>query len=56
MMGTPKSYKENTFMITKKIFLYCCASNNSCMQKIFLMKVIFIQGAFKNIQALLWKI
>ena len=27
-----------------------------CTKHFFLMKVIFIQGAFKNIQGLLWKI
>ena len=43
-------------MITKKIFVYCYAFNHSFAPNIFLMKVIFIQGAFKNIQGLLWKI
>ena len=39
-------------MITKKI----CAFNHSFVQNIFLIKVIFTQGALKNIQGLLWKI
>ena len=44
-------------MITEKIFVYCCVFNHSFAQNIFFkMKVIFIQGAFKNIQGLLWKI
>ena len=44
-------------MITTKIFVYYCAFNHSFTQNIyFLMKVIFIQGAFKNTQGLLWKI
>ena len=50
-------------MITKKIFVYCCAFNHSLFaQNIFLkfffltIKATFIQVAFKNIQGLLWKI
>ena len=35
----------------------CCAFNHSFVQNIiFLTNIIFIQGAFKNIQGLLWKI
>ena len=50
MLGTPKSYKENTFMITTEIFVYYCAFNHSFTQNFFfLMKVIFIQGAFKKL-------
>ena len=57
MPGTLKSYKENTFMITKKIFVYCYMLSIIPLRKtFFLMKVFFIQGAFKNIQGLLWKI
>ena len=41
-------------MITKKIcVLLYCAFNLSFEQNTFLTKVIFIQGAFKNIQGLL---
>ena len=49
-------YKENTFMITRKFLCTCIAvlSIISLRKTFFLMKVIFIQGAFKNIQALLW--
>ena len=37
--------------------MYCCAFNHSFAQNIiFLTNIIFIQGAFKNIQGLLWKI
>ena len=37
--------------------MYCGTFNQSFMQNIlFLTKVIFIQGAFKNIQGPLWKI
>ena len=44
-------------MITKKKNLYCCPFNHSFAQNIlYLTKVIFIQGAFKNIQELMWKI
>ena len=43
-------------MITTKIFVYYCAFNHSFTQFFFfLMKVIFIQGAFKNTQGLLCK-
>ena len=36
--------------------MYCCAFNHSFAQNIlFLMKAIFIQGAFQHIQGLLWK-
>ena len=38
-------------------FVYCCEFNHSFAQNIiFLTNIIFIQGAFKNIQGLLWKI
>ena len=47
MPGTPKS-----FMITKTICVLLCVQSSLCA----LTKVIFIQGAFKNIQGLLWKI
>ena len=43
-------------MITKKISVHCCSFNHSLRKRFFLTKVIFIQGAFKNIQGLLWKI
>ena len=45
-------------MITRKFLCTCIAvlSIISLRKTFFLMKVIFIQGAFKNIQALLWKI
>ena len=37
-------------------FVYCCEFNHSFAQNIiFLTNTIFIQGAFKNIQGLLWK-
>ena len=36
MPGTPKSYKENTFMITEKIFEYCGVFNHSFAENIFL--------------------
>ena len=43
-------------MVTKK-FVYCCAFNHSFAQNtIFLTNIIFIQGAFKNIPGLQWKI
>ena len=51
MPGTPKSWWS------PKQFVYCCAFNHPFAQNIlFLTKVIFIQGAFKNIQGLLCKI
>ena len=51
MPGTPKSWWP------PKQFVYCCAFNHPFAQNIlFLTKVIFIQGAFKNIQGLLCKI
>ena len=49
-------------MITKKMFVYCCAFNHSLFAQnsfffFFLtIKATFIQVAFKNIQGLLWKI
>ena len=45
-------------MITRKFLCTSIAvlSIISLRKTFFLMKVIFIQGAFKNIQALLWKI
>ena len=37
--------------------MYCCDFNHSFVQNnLFLTKVIFIQGAFRNIQGLVWKI
>ena len=37
--------------------MYCCDFNHSFVQNnLFFTKVIFIQGAFKNIQGLVWKI
>ena len=56
MPGTLKSYKEKTFMITKKVLCIAMLSIIPLCKTFFLMKVIFIQGAFKNIQGLLWKI
>ena len=42
MPGTPKSYKENTFMITEKIFAYCCVFNHSFAENIFLKWRLFV--------------
>ena len=55
MPGTPKSLK-NTFIITKTICVLLCFQSFLCAKQFFLTRVIFIQGAFKNIQGLLWKI
>ena len=59
-MGKPKLYETHTFMITTKIYkwTYCCAFNLSLAlyKTHVLMKVIFIQRDFKNIQGLLGKI
>ena len=52
-------WEENTFphAWSPRKFVYCCAFNHSFAQNIiFLTNIIFIQGAFKNIQGLLWKI
>ena len=56
MPGTLKSYKQNTFMITKKIFVYCYAFNHSFVQNIFFNEGYFYSRGFQNIQGLLWKI
>ena len=56
------NFAGNTEIIRKHFHdhqkkLCCCSFNHSFAQKIlYLTKVIFIQGAFKNIQGLLWKI
>ena len=58
MPGTPKS-QENTLLITKEnlcIALHCFQSFLCTKHAFFLTKVIFIQGAFKNNQGLLWRI
>ena len=55
MPGTPKSLK-NTFIITKPICVLLCFQSFLCAKQFFLTRIIFIQGAFKNIQGLLWKI
>ena len=55
MPGTPKSLK-NTVIITKTICVLLCFQSFLCAKQSFLTRVIFIQGAFKNIQGLLWKI
>ena len=37
--------------------MYCCDVNHSfVLTNLFLTKLIFIQGTFKNIQGLVWKI
>ena len=46
-------------MTTKKICVMLCFNHSFAQNTIIffsLMKVIFIQGAFNNIQRLLWKI
>ena len=43
-------------MIAKQICVLLCCQSFLCTKHSFLTKVIFIQGAFKNIQELLWKI
>ena len=56
MPGTPKSL-ETLYSWSPRNFVYCCAFIHFFAQNIlFLMKVIFIQGDFKNIQGLHWKI
>ena len=57
------NFAGNTEIIRKlfhdhqKKIVCCCSFNHSFAQNIlYLTKVIFIQGAFKNIQGLLWKI
>ena len=56
------NYAENTEMIKKHFHDHqenlCIAVLPIilCAKPFFLTKVIFIQGAFKNIQGLLWKI
>ena len=56
MPGTLKS-KENTLSRLPRKFAYCRAFNLSFVQNPFFPKVLFfIQGDFKNIQGLLWKI
>ena len=40
----------------KKIVYYCSFNHSFAQNILYLTKVIFIQGAFKNIQGLLWKI
>ena len=51
-------WEENTFprAWSPKKFVYCCAFHDSFAQNLFLTNIVFIQGAFKNIQGLLWKI
>ena len=45
--------KTIIFMITKKIFVYCCAFNNSFAQNIFfLTTIIFIQSVLVKVFAL----
>ena len=39
-------------MITKKIFVYCCAFNHSLVQNIFLTTIIFIQSVLVKVFAL----
>ena len=51
--------REHTFMITKEHLctaVHCFQSFLCAKHFFFLTKVIFIQGAFKNNQGLLWKI
>ena len=50
--------RKHTFMITKKMCVLLCfqSFNLSFAQNTLLTKVIFIQGAFKNIHGVLWKI
>ena len=48
MPGTLKSYKENTFMITKKIFVYCYAFNHSFAQNIFFNEGYFYSRGFQK--------
>ena len=59
MPGTLKSIKH-TFMITRNICILLCFQSFLFPKTLFFKKkkkeVIFIQGAFKNIQELLWKI
>ena len=43
-------------MITKKNCVLLCFSHSFAHNILFLMKAIFIQGAFQHIQGLLWKI
>ena len=53
--GNIEIIRKHSLMITKKICILLCLQ--SCNHKTpFLTKVIFIQGALKNIQGLLWKI
>ena len=54
-------YAGNTEIIRKHFHAHqenlCrCAFNHSIAQNIFFNEVVFIQGAFKNIQGLLWEI
>ena len=39
-------------MITKKIYILLCCQIFPLFKTVFLIKAIFIQGAFKNIQGL----
>ena len=56
MLGTLKIIKH-TFMITRNICILLCFQSFLFPKTLFfLTEVIFIQGAFKNIQELLWKI
>ena len=52
------NYAGNTeiLMITKTICVLLCFQSSYAQNILFLTKVIFIQGAFKNIQGLLCKI
>ena len=53
--GNIEIIRKHTLMITKKICILLCLQSYNHKTP-FLTKVIFIQGAFKNIQGLLWKI
>ena len=53
MPGTPKSYKEKALMITKKMFVYCCAFNHSLFAQnsffsFFYDQSYFYSSSFQN--------
>ena len=56
LWGNTEIICEHTFLITLKIHILLCFQIFPLRKTLFLIRAIFIQGAFKNIQGLLGKI
>ena len=56
LWGETEIICEHTFLIIKKIYILLCFQIFPLGKTLFLIRAIYIQGAFKNIQGLLGKI